>query len=225
VEPIDRFLTDRDRLVFKQGGFGRKFELGQHPALIIIDTTYEFTGIKREPILEAIKKVRTACGEDAWDAVDNIQKILKTARELSVPVLYTTIDHSHKGPYDKKNQRSVESNSYSSKIYEVVSEVAPIEGEIVIPKVSPSAFNGTNLLFQLVSRGIDTLIFTGGATSGCVRSSAVDAFAYGFKVVVAQDCVFDRGQASNAMSLFDLNMKYANVVPVEEAVSYLKTVK
>ena len=191
---METFLTTRDRLVFKEAGYGKQFELGKRPALLIIDVTYEFSGEKREPILEAIKKVKTACGEEAWDAVDNIQILLQEVRKHSIPIIYTVVDRGSKGgPYAKKNQRAKESATYSSKLYEIVTEVSPMNGEVVITKVAPSAFNGTNLLYQFISQGIDTLIFTGGMTSGCVRASVVDAFTYGFKVALVQEGVFDRG--------------------------------
>jgi isochorismate hydrolase len=68
---------------------------------------------------------------------------------------------------------------------------------------------------------IDTLIVTGCTTSGCVRATSVDAFSYNFKVVIPEETTFDRFQSSHAMNLFDLNCKYADVIPTDEVAQYL----
>lgn len=70
---------------------------------------------------------------------------------------------------------------------------------------------------------VDTLVVTGGTTSGCVRATVVDAFSYNFRVVVPEDAVFDRGTLSHQLSLFDLNEKYAQVLPADQAEVYLRT--
>jgi isochorismate hydrolase len=50
----------------------------------------------------------------------------------------------------------------------------------------------------------------------------VDAHARGFKVNVAEDAVFDRGQITHAMNLFDMQAKYADVIPSSEIVRRLE---
>jgi maleamate amidohydrolase len=59
-------------------------------------------------------------------------------------------------------------------------------------------------------------------TSGCVRATVVDAFQSGFNVVVPFDCLADRSQISHRVSLFDLHMKYADVVSLSGAFAYLE---
>jgi nicotinamidase-related amidase len=105
---------------------------------------------------------------------------------------------------------------------EIIPEVAPLPGELVIEKVSPSVFQGTPLVGQLVARRIDTLIVTGESTSGCVRAAVVDGCTSRFNMIVAEECVFDRVQASHAMNLFDMNDKYADVLPVDEIIAVLE---
>ena len=77
---------------------------------------------------------------------------------------------------------------------------------------------------QLNARGIDTLIITGCTTSGCVRATAVDAVQSGFRPMVVRQAVGDRSAAAHNQSIFDLDAKYADVVEVEDAVSYLQTI-
>jgi nicotinamidase-related amidase len=105
---------------------------------------------------------------------------------------------------------------------EIVAEVAPIAGEVVIEKTAPSAFQGTPLQFHLTSLGIDTLICCGETTSGCVRASVVDAATARYRVGVVSECVFDRTEASHFMNLYDMHQKYADVVGLEMAKAYLR---
>ena len=92
---------------------------------------------------------------------------------------------------------------------------------MVIRKDKPSVFFGTPLMSYLHELQVDTLLVTGTTTSGCVRATVVDAFSYNFKVVVVEECVFDRGQASHQVNLFDMQAKYADVVSLEDALRYL----
>src|SRR3546814_13415431 len=80
--------------------------------------------------------------------------------------------------------------------YAFVEEVAPEQGDVLLPKKHPSAFFGTPLVSHLIDLGVDTLFITGCSTSGCVRSSVTAAFAYHFKVVVPEYCVYDRSSTS-----------------------------
>ena len=77
----DDILTERDKEVFALSGFGKKAGLGQRPTLLIIDVNYNFTGDKPEPILESVKRFRTSCGEEGWDAVYRIRELLAEARK------------------------------------------------------------------------------------------------------------------------------------------------
>ncbi|MBW7458145.1 isochorismatase family protein, partial [Paenibacillus sepulcri] len=89
---------------------------------------------------------------------------------------------------------------------------------------APSAFQGTPLLFQLISLGIDTVICCGETTSGCVRASVVDGATHRFRMGVVEECVFDRTEASHWMNLYDLNQKYADVVMLDSVKDYFRKV-
>jgi len=81
----DDILTTRDKQVFSLSGFGKKAGLGQRPALLIIDVNYNFTGDKPEPILDSVKRFRTSCGEEGWEAVYRIRELLVEARKKHLP--------------------------------------------------------------------------------------------------------------------------------------------
>ena len=107
---------------------------------------------------------------------------------------------------------------------DIIDEVAPRDGELVIRKAAASGFLGTPLIGHLVDRGIDTIIVGGESTSGCVRASVVDGCGNRFKMIVVEECVFDRHEACHAINLFDMSQKYADVVPLDEALAYLDAV-
>jgi isochorismate hydrolase len=69
--------------------------------------------------------------------------------------------------------------------------------------------------------GVDTLILTGTTTSGCIRSTAIDAFSYNFRTILPQECVWDRGQLTHKVNLFDIHSKYGDVTANEEVINYL----
>ena len=224
----DDILTPRDKEVFALSGFGKNAGLGQRPALLIIDVNYNFTGDKPEPILESVKRFRTSCGEEGWQGVHHIRELLAEARKKHLPTFYTTAEENRSntvtiGGWAAKSNRSTEDMTDQwEKANQIVEEIAPQPGDIVVHKQKPSAFFGTPLMSMLTEVRADTLLITGTTTSGCVRASVIDAFSYNLKVSVIEECVFDRGQASHKINLFDMAMKYADVIPLKEALDYIR---
>ncbi|TAK01777.1 isochorismatase family protein, partial [bacterium] len=153
--------------------------------------------------------------------------LLADARKKRLPTFYTTA-HERGNPiafgrWHGKNSRGIEDMREEwTKGNEIVAEIAPQDGDIVVRKQKPSAFFGTPLMSMLNEAHADTVLVTGCTTSGCVRASVIDAFSYNFRVCVVEECVFDRGQASHKINLFDMNAKYADVISLSEAVEYIK---
>jgi nicotinamidase-related amidase len=102
--------------------------------------------------------------------------------------------------------------------YRIPPEVAPEPHDIMLPKKHPSAFFGTPLASYLVDLQVDSLIVTGCSTSGCVRSTVVDAFAYNYKVLVPFDAVYDRSETVHKVNLFDMGQKYADVMSTDDVI-------
>jgi maleamate amidohydrolase len=226
----DDVLSDRDRQIFAAAGWGRRAGYGKRPAIMVIDVNYNFCGDKREPILESIKRWHFSCGERAWDGIDAIRKILNVARRKRLPVFYTTNprreDGFDLGVWTLKGTRSDEEvDVLGHKGNEIVAEVAPLPGDVFIEKRKPSAFFGTPLMSYLTNAGADSLILTGTTTSGCVRASAVDALSYDLRVTIPEEAVFDRGELSHKMSLFDLHMKYVDVTDLADVLVYLESLE
>jgi nicotinamidase-related amidase len=96
------------------------------------------------------------------------------------------------------------------------------ERDMVVWKKYPSCFFGTDLASRLVALRVDTVILAGASTSGCIRASAVDACSCGFRTIVVREAVADRSPLPHIANLFDLEMKYADIVELDEALAYMR---
>ena len=94
--------------------------------------------------------------------------------------------------------------------------------DLIYSKRMPSAFFETPLASYLVWHKIDTVLVTGGSTSGCVRATAVDALSRGYRTIVAEECVADKHESYHYANLTDLQLKYADVVSVSEVIEWLE---
>ena len=108
-----------------------------------------------------------------------------------------------------------------SRWVEIDPALGPRQDEPVITKVFPSAFFGTTLASYLTAARCDSVIVTGASTSGCVRATTVDAVSHGFNVVIPREAVGDRFEDAHRQSLADMDLKYADVVSVDEVRSWL----
>ena len=223
--PWDHLISDNEKKAYRAAGFGRPTGIGQRPALLIIDVQYRTVGTERRPFWEAIEEFPTSCGEVAWDAVGNIARILKLFRENGWPVLYPYVSPKQGFDAGRLSDKVPAIMGIAAKGYEFVSEIAPAEKDILVPKKHPSAFFGTPLASYLINAGADTLVVTGCSTSGCVRGTVVDGFAYNYRVLVPEDAVFDRSEVSHAVNLFDMSEKYADVMPTNDALTALRSIR
>jgi maleamate amidohydrolase len=222
----DEFITERDRKVFADAGYGSRGGFGERPALLVVDVNHRFCGDRPLPILESIQRHRNSCGEEAWSAIPRIQELLAAARARGTPVFFSTGAPSKggffgRGRWASKNDRVAEDLEDPAWGNQIVAQIAPQPGEITIEKDKPSVFFGTSLTSFLIDLAVDSLLVCGTTTSGCVRATVVDAFSLNYRVTVVEDATFDRGQASHAINLFDMSQKYADVVPTSEVVAYL----
>ena len=198
-------------------GFGERGGFGRHPALAVIDMTLGFTD-PESPL---------AC--DLEEPIANIQKLLEAARRAQIPVIFTTVAY---GEGDKLTAAAFIDKvpalltlEAGTRWAEIEPRIAPRGIEPVLNKLFASGFYGTGLVSALTAARVDTLIITGASTSGCVRATAVDALQYGFRPVVPREAVGDRNPAAHEANLYDIDVKYGDVVPVEEALKYLEEVK
>lgn len=203
-------MSDLD--VYARQEFGNPIGFGRRAALLVIDFTVGFN----DPALFG--------GGNIDAAVKRTVDLLAFFRTRKLPVAYTRVvyadDGADGGIFAVKQPRLLMLTE-SHPAGQVVPELAPRPGELVVRKNQASAFFGTNLAPWLVQQGADTVVVAGCTTSGCVRASVVDAISYNFRPIVVRDCVGDRAAAPHAANLFDMGQKYADVLDRDEVIARL----
>jgi nicotinamidase-related amidase len=193
------------------------------PAIVVIDAQNYMVG----PPPGAEGPYPSACGEQAAAALRRLAPLLEAARARGVPVVYTRFvmrrDGATMGVYGRKRDLldidgwAIEGTTGA----EIHALVAPQPQDLVLTKHKPSAFFGTPLMSLLIDRGVRTVIHAGGSTANCVRASVVDSYSYGFRTVVASDCVFDRFDVSHRQALVDMERHFAAAAPAQALVEAL----
>lgn len=164
-----------------------------------------------------------SCDVDA--AVAATAQLLAAARTSGVPVVHT------RGEFDEAGLRTaaafieklpgLAAFRVGSPWTEIDERLAPIDGELVLTKLFPSAFFGTTLVPFLVSHRCDSVVCAGTSTSGCVRATVVDAVQHGYRAYVPRDAVADRDAGPHEAALFDIGAKYGHLVSTDEALKLL----
>ena len=220
----NNILSDHDRQVLEARPSRPSRGLGEHPAVLVIDMNCGAVGTNR-PNYEQVDEYPGTCGLFAWSAIPNMQEVIAAARNANIPVVYTKLIYkaTHDWPRAKDpNYRFSELSPQS----EILPEIAPQPGDLLIETQQHSGFCQTPLLPVLMNKKVDTLIVIGASTSGCVRATVVDATTYQcFKVAVVEDAVCDSLDISHQSALFDLQRMYCDVLPSKEIVEYIASVK
>ena len=197
----------------------RPLTAGLRPAILVVDMTRAFVD----------STYSTGWSPTGYPAVDAIAELLAVGRRTGLPVFFTKsypdADHQplpvERGRW-KQNSDPASLPPGTPPGDVIVDKLAPEPNEIVIYKArKPSGFFGTPLASYLIHLGCDTTIVTGMTTSGCVRATVLDAFQHNFHVVLPHECSADRSQLSHKVNLFDIHMKYADVVSLQETIEYI----
>ncbi|GMA59675.1 isochorismatase family protein [Alicyclobacillus fastidiosus] len=210
----EEIISEQDRVVYEKAQFGHRAQWGQKPCLLIIDVIWSFIGSKPVDTLEAIDEYPTACGRVGWNAMVSIKRALGMFRDIGLPVVYVTPDRSTVQLFGATKRKTL--GTRDDKEFNIPEQIAPLKGEPVVLKTRASAFFRTSLDVLLRTWGIDTVVIAGSTTSGCIRSSATDSHSSGFSTFLLEDGCFDRSQFSHCVSLFEINMKYATVIAIDE---------
>ena len=94
--------------------------------------------------------------------------------------------------------------------------------DIFYLKRMPSAFFETPLQSLCIWHKIDTVIITGGSTSGCIRATCVDSLSRGYKTIIPEECVADKHEIPHFSNLVDMQLKYGDVETYQEVSNYLQ---
>lgn len=202
--------------VYKKQGFGRSSGFGKKAALVIVDFVNGFNDAGQFG------------GGNIAAAIDQTAVLLAACRKHKVPVACTRVvyadDGSDLGVFAMKTT-GLAKLTEASPLSQIVAELEPKPGELIIRKLQPSAFFGTNLASWLTMKGVDTLIVTGCTTSGCVRATVIDSMSHNFRTIVPSDCVGDRAIGPHEANLFDMGQKYADLLTANEVIAHLERKK
>ena len=206
---------EQAREVYARAGLGESVTLGSRPAVLVVDFSCGFT----DPVC--------ALGSELTEEVEATRRLLDVAREKGVPVVFTTIGFEPSlkdGGLWLQKVPALGELQVGGRWVEIDPRLGRREDETVVLKKGASAFFGTNLAAVLVSQQVDSVILCGATTSGCIRATAVDLLQLGWPTLVPRECVGDRAKAPHEANLFDIQAKYADVVPLETVFAYLETV-
>ncbi len=210
-----------DSEVYQSRGFQRRIGFGKHPALLIIDLANAWTRPGHNFSCDGMDVIIPAN-----------QKLLEAARKKNIPIIYTTTafqdptgPRSDAGLWGYKiPAETLQEGSEGAQIDDRIAPV-PERGEQVIVKKRASAFHGTYLAGYLRAHNIDTVIMTGVTMAGCVRHTAEDTIAEGFRPIVVREAVGDRVPGVTEWNLFDIDSKFGDVEPLERVLTYLEGIE
>ena len=155
--------------------------------------------------------------------MEHIDAISNAARAKGLPVIWTHVAYmdnaADAGVWGTRTDTpdSLQNIKYGSERTELDDRLTIDPAvDAVYTKRMPSAFFETPLNSFLTWHKVDTVVVTGGSTSGCVRATAVDSLSYGYRTIVPEECVADKHESYHFANLTDLLIKYADVVPVSE---------
>lgn len=196
-----------------------RFGFGEKLAVVNVDLQQAYTRPDLFP--------KTAYVTDPRQ-IDYVNRISATARGKGMPVIWSRVaykaDAGDAGVWGTRTDTpdSLQNIKYDSDRHAFDPRVEiDADKDLVFTKRMPSAFFETPLASYLVWCKVDTVLVTGGSTSGCVRATAVDSLSHGYRTVVAEECVADKHESYHYANLTDLQLKYADVVKAEEVLAWL----
>jgi len=215
-----RDLVGEEELqAYEKAGFGRRIGFGKKPGLLNVDMTYMF-----------VDPAYSATYGDMSPVLKAVIRLTRTARDVGIPIFYSRRDDRNhpyrRGIWNQKLGSSVTKEyTIDKRADEWPPEIAPMPEDVIIYKNKPSPFFGTPLASFLAYAGIDTLIVVGISTSGCVRAAVEDAFSYNYRAIVPEECVGDRCHFAHRANLFDMDMKFADVVSLNQVIRHLHAMR
>ncbi|MDE0128307.1 MAG: isochorismatase family protein [Gammaproteobacteria bacterium] len=196
-----------------------RFGFGEKAALINIDLQRAYTDIDSFP---------TAYQTNP-DQIDYVNRLSALARDKNMPVIWTYV--AYMGNADDAGvwgtRTDTENSLQNIKEGDARAELDPRlivdrERDAVINKRMASVFHDSLIPSLLVWHKVDTVILTGGSTSGCVRASSVSSLSHGYRTIVPEECVADKHEIPHFANLCDIMLKYADVEPFAAVADWLE---
>jgi nicotinamidase-related amidase len=199
----------------------KKFGFGTRLAILNVDFQQAYT---------RIDKFKTAYETDPRQ-IDYVNHISRLARTRGMPVVWSHVaykaDAGDAGVWGTRTDTpdSLQNIKYDSERHAYDPRCEIMGEDLQFTKRMPSAFFETPLASYLVWHKVDTVIVTGGSTSGCVRATAVDALSHGYRTIVPIETCADKHESYHFANLTDLQLKYADVEPVQTVIDWLEAAK
>ncbi|CAN5435738.1 isochorismatase family protein [soil metagenome] len=197
-----------------------RFGFGKKLAVVNIDFQQAYT----RPDLFPKTAYVTDPEQIAWT-----NRISALARVAGMPVIWSHVaykaDAGDAGVWGTRTDTpdSLQNIKYQSERHAFDPRVEMDEAvDLIYTKRMPSAFFETPLRSYLTWHQVDTVVITGGSTSGCVRATAVDSLSHGFRTIVPEQCTADKHESYHFANLTDLALKYADVVDAGEVTAWLE---
>jgi len=194
-----------------------RFGFGKKAALVNIDVQNAYT---------RVDEFKTAYQTDPRQ-IEYINALARQFRANGWPVVWTYVAYMDSGEdagvwgTRTNTEDSLQNIKFGSRRAEF-DERAEVDRarDVIYCKKMPSPFFETPLQSLLVWHQVDTVIITGGSTSGCVRAMAVDSLSRGYRTIVPEECVADKHESYHYANLTDMLLKYADVLPVAEVLEW-----
>ena len=197
-----------------------RFGFGHKAAIVNIDIQNAYTNLREFP--------KTAYETDP-NQIQYINQINDLARAQHLPVVFTYVAYMDSaedaGVWGTRTNTpdSLQNIKFGSRRAEFDERLTVDKvKDVVYCKKMPSPFFETPLQSLLVWHKIDTIILTGGSTSGCIRAAAIDSLSRGYRTIVPEECIADKHESYHFANLTDILLKYADVVSVQEVLDYLR---
>jgi nicotinamidase-related amidase len=196
----------------------KRFGFGLRPALINVDLQKAYTNVGE--FVTAYETNPKQC--------DYVNQLADLFRSKGFPVVWTYVAYMDSGEdcgvwgTRTNNEDSLQNIKVDSRRSEFDDRLKiDRKRDIIINKRMASAFFETNLGSLFSFHRIDTVVVTGGSTSGCVRATVVDSLSRSFRTIVPEECVADKHESPHFANLYDMALKYADVVPVAQVIDHL----
>jgi maleamate amidohydrolase len=196
----------------------KRFGFGRMPALVNIDLQKAYT---------CVGEFATAYQTDPRQ-LDYVNELAAAFRARHFPVVWTYVAYMESGEdcgvwgTRTNTPDSLQNIKVGSRRAEFDDRlVIDHQRDIIVNKRMASVFFETNLGSVFNFHGVDTIVVTGGSTSGCVRATVVDSLSRSYRTIVPEECVADKHEAPHFANLYDMAVKYADVLSVRETLEQL----
>ena len=197
----------------------KRFGFGAYPALVNIDLQKAYT---------CVGEFITAYETDPKQ-LDYVNQLARLFRDKGRPVVWTYVAYMESGedcgvwgtrsntPDSLQNVKAGSRRAEFDDRLEI-----DRKRDILVNKRMASAFHETNLGSVFNFHKVDTVVVTGGSTSGCVRATVVDSLSRCYRTIVPEECVSDKHESPHFANLYDMALKYADVLPVAEVLEFMR---